>query len=91
MSQVAFQVPEHIGKTALNIPAEEFFSVAQTGLLSDIVELQSREDFDDYMRSLEQKYYKQANVPEPPYEQMPEFPPKPYPHRKSKHALLRCL
>jgi len=43
------------------------------------------------MRSLERKYYKQANLPEPPYEQMPEFPPKPYPVRKSKRKPLRIL
>jgi len=52
------------------------------------VDLQSREDFDDYMRSLEQKYYKRANLPEPPYEQMPEFPPKPFPAKKSNRAPL---
>jgi hypothetical protein len=30
------------------------------------------------MRSLENKYYERINLPEPPYEQMPEFPPKPF-------------
>ena len=46
--------------------------------MSDIGELQSRDDFDNYMRALEQKYYKQANLPQAPYDSMPEFPPKPY-------------
>lgn len=31
--------------------------------MNDIVEMQSREDFDNYMRELEQKYYRKANLP----------------------------
>ncbi len=34
-----------------------FLQVAQQDLMAQIVDLHSREDFDSYMRSLEQKYY----------------------------------
>jgi hypothetical protein len=52
--------------------------------MNDIVDLQSREDFDNYMRQLEQKYYQKANLPQVPYESLPDFPPKPFQTKKSK-------
>ena len=63
-----------------------FLAVAQHELVNQITDIQSREDFDSYMRSLEHKYYQKANVPEPPYQQMPDFPPKPFQTRKSKES-----
>jgi hypothetical protein len=57
---------------------EGFLNVVKQSLMNDIVELESREAFDSYMRSLEQKFYQKANIPTAPYEDFPEFPPKPF-------------
>lgn len=52
--------------------------------MKDLVDFQNRGDFDQYMRSLEKNYYEQKNLPKPPYEMIPEYPPKPYQTYKSK-------
>ena len=36
---------------------DNFLNLAQQDLVSQIVDLNSREDFDTYMKSLESKYY----------------------------------
>lgn len=46
--------------------------------MKDLVDFNNRDDFDSYMRSLEKNYYDQLNVSKPPYEVLPEYPPKPY-------------
>ena len=46
--------------------------------MKDLVDFQSRDDFDSYMRSIEKNYYQKANIPAPPYESLPDYPPKPY-------------
>ena len=57
---------------------DSFFDEAKQGLLKDLVDFQNRDDFDAYMRSLEKTYYHKNNVTQPPYEQFPDYPPKPY-------------
>lgn len=52
--------------------------------MSDIVDLQSREEFDHYMRQLEQNYYHKANLPKPPYESLPDYPPRPFQQKKRR-------
>lgn len=44
--------------------------------MNEIVDLASRDDFDNYMRLLEQNYYKQANNAPAPYNSMPDYPPR---------------
>ena len=46
--------------------------------MKDLVDFNSREDFESYMRSLENGYFDQMGMSKPPYEQIPSFPPKPY-------------
>ena len=53
-------------------------------MVHTIVDIESREDFDSYMRNLEQRFYQKINVPAPPYQQVPEYPPKPFQTRRSK-------
>lgn len=63
---------------------DSYFDDAKSGLMKDLVDFQSRDDFDSYMRSIEKNYYQKANIPAPPYESLPDYPPKPYQTQKSK-------
>ena len=48
--------------------------------------MESRQQFEEYMRVMENKFYETANLPKSPYvdakrregEPLPAFPPKPY-------------
>ena len=71
--------------------SEQYFDDAKHGLLKDLVDFHNREDFDAYMRQLEKNYYKQLNLPQPPYENLPEFPPKPFQVSKSKVMQVKLI
>ncbi|CDW77843.1 UNKNOWN [Stylonychia lemnae] len=63
---------------------DSFFDDAKNGLLKDLVDFQNRDDFDSYMKSLEKNYYNKLNLVQPPYEVLPDYPPKPYQSQKKK-------
>ncbi len=65
------------GKSTILNLIEEFFEDAQQNLLKDLVDFQSREDFDRYMKDLENDYYDKVGLSAPPYEDIPSYPPKP--------------
>jgi hypothetical protein len=57
---------------------DSFFEDAKSGLMKDLVDFQNRDDFDAYMKSLEKNYYQKLNLVQPPYEVLPDYPPKPF-------------
>jgi hypothetical protein len=46
--------------------------------MRDLVDFSNRDDFNHYMKSMEKSYYQKANIPNPPYDIPPDFPPKPF-------------
>lgn len=52
--------------------------------MKDLVEFNSRDEFDSYMRDLEQSFYDQKGVVKPPYQDLPSFPPQPYQNSSKK-------
>eukprot|EP00347_Sterkiella_histriomuscorum_P010311 403376790 len=65
---------------------DSYFDEAKQGLLRDLVDFQNRDDFDSYMKSLEKTYYQKQNITQPPYQQFPDFPPKPFQDSKRKKS-----
>lgn len=60
-------------------------------MMKDLVDFNSRDDFEQYMRGLEKNYFDQLNFPKAPYEVFPDFPPKPYQQTKSTIPSLPFL
>ena len=72
---------------------EEFMSSASRDFIKEAVFFNSRAEFEEYMKSLENQYYQTVNLPRTPYEVqsssgenlapnnrscfLPEWPPKP--------------
>lgn len=72
------QYDDDQGIAAICDCVEGFFEDAKNGLMRDLVDFNNRDDFNSYMKSMERNYYQKANIPNPPYEVLPEFPPKPF-------------
>lgn len=72
--------------TSILILFSDFFDEAYHNLVKDLVDFKSREDFDRYMKDLENDYYERRGLSAPPYEEIPAYPPKPYAERSKHHS-----
>ena len=72
-----------------------FFQDARDNLLKELIDFNSRDDFDRFMANVENAYYdKVAPVSKIPYEEdnSPMYPPRPYPefdHRSHSRSPIR--
>ncbi len=57
---------------------DSFFDETKPGLIKDLVDFDSRKDFDNYMRGLESQYYEHSGLLKLPYENVPTYPPQPF-------------
>lgn len=63
---------------------DEYLKGARESFVKDSVFMESRQQFEEYMRVMENKFYETANLPKSPYvdakrregESLPAFPPK---------------
>lgn len=70
----------------LCVKLDEYLNEARESFVKDAVFMESRQQFEEYMRVMENKFYETANLPKSPYvdakrregEPLPAFPPKPY-------------
>lgn len=53
--------------------------------MKDLVDFNNRDDFNHYMKQMEKSYYNQVNVSKPPYDAIPDFPPKPSSSKSTTH------
>lgn len=84
---ISHTLEQNLDRSARN--HKEFLNDASESIVKDAVFFESRDQFDDYMRAMENQYYDKAQLPKTPYEKvgrengppvsLPEWPPKPMP------------
>lgn len=60
---------------------QKYFDSAKENFMKELVDFNSRDDFDKFMNKVENSYFGDiANIPKSPYagDGLPEYPPKPY-------------
>lgn len=68
------------------IVSEQFFNDARENLIKELVDFNSREDFDKFMSNVENTYFESVvPVAKSPYQHLPHghvpmYPPRPFPH-----------
>jgi len=65
--------------------SSEYFEETYSNLVKDLVDFKSREDFDRYMKDMENDYYERKGLSAPPYDEIPAYPPKPYADRHKRN------